>query len=138
MASEAGARRRDPWPESVRRAVEEAAHDRSLSAELIRSAVAEDLGVLVPTPTVRRWAAEARLRLGADRQALISEAANRAVILVLGEIARIERQPSSRRDLQRLDQAVRTLKTLEGVNATKSAKGPQTLEGLTQTASDAA
>ena len=130
-------RRRAPWSEEIRRAAEEHAVDLTLSAEGVRLRIAEDLGEDVPLKTVARWVADVRTGIPVDRKALLSDAADRAAVLLRAEVARIERCQPHKRDLNRLDQAVRTLKTLDGIDVNKRGGGVKTLSDLNAAASEA-
>jgi transposase-like protein len=130
------ARRRAAWSDDVRARAAELARDPDSSAPDVRAALREELGADVPLSTVIRWVRELRRSEPIDRTALLRNVADRAACLLSSELERLERQTPKTRDLGRLDAVVRTLKTLSGLEAGKSASGRQTLGDL-QTGAEA-
>ena len=120
----------EQWSEAVRSRAAELAADRELGPSEVQRTLREELGASVPTATVVRWVREDRLSQPIDRAAILRQTADRAAILLSSEVRRLERQAPKQRDLGRLDQIARTLKTLQSIEPTKTKDAPKTLADL--------
>lgn len=118
------------WAPDVQRRAEELGRDRDLTASDVRRVLREELSADVPVSTVQRWVADVRRREPIDRNALISDVADRATVLLSAELSRQERLSPSGRDLGRIDSIARTLKTLSTVSTGKAGAARQTLADL--------
>lgn len=122
--------RREPWSDAVRSRARELARDRELSAPEVREAIREELGQTVPHSTVVRWVREVRRSEPIDRPAVIRDVADRATLLLSEEIGKQERLTPGRRDVNRIDQIAKTLKTLASIETAKAGPARQTLADL--------
>lgn len=129
-------RPRSAYPPEVRALVDAATREGVSDRSELRALVRAEHRLEVPEATIGAWQRELRRREPIDRPALLRSVADRASALLSEEITRQERLPSHKRDLARLDQAVRTLKTLDGIGPSKQTGAPQTLSDLSGPSSE--
>lgn len=125
---------RGAWPEEIRSAAQTLGAETDLSASEVRERIAAEHDAAVPVKTVHRWLAEVRGDGPIDRRAVLADVADRASLLLRAEVLRQERRQPQNRDLSRIDQVARTLKTLSSIEPSKSATGAQTLADLNRPA----
>ena len=115
-------------PTHVRSAAVAIAAEGGLSMAEVSRRLERQKGVKVAPGTIRTWVAAADL--STDGQS-VGKLARKALGLASSELARLERQSPSKRDLGRLAQTVSILKTIDPLLKSKSGQSGQTLTDLT-------
>jgi hypothetical protein len=104
-------------------------HELDLRAPEVRARLKREQGLEVPASTAARWVRAARLTAPPPSLQSVSD---RALRLISSEVKRLELQPASHLDLDRLGKATQILKTLQGLKPLKAERnGPRTLQDLT-------